>query len=306
MKSFKHFIAEMKELLEAKNLGQSGEAKNISMLKKAGAGGKGSSLSGRGSDATVITRSKEGSPGTERSLELKEKGAAFGQVGFRYSRKHGWHYRAGEVPEEPKPSKPIEQMTSKQRKSHEKKMRSHAAKVKEVNAGRAIAKVLHGLGVNEQIHGHYGIPTGSDKENHIDHVKKKTKGKELHVYLEVSAHHAAKILHTTMNKNDLVNIHGHGVYALHPDISHKTSIPYIGDHIDDHASRNGDVLSVRHRVKLHSSAKNGKPASRSLTAQFNLNKEYLEPSHITLDMAKKAGHKVRTIGGKPKRKKAKK
>jgi len=305
MKTYQAFLYEMKTLLEAKNRGQKGERQDINLLKKTGVGGEGSSLSGRGSDAHVNLYTKGGKR-KRFSLEIKHKGAAVGQVGFRYSRKHGWNYRAGEVPEAPKPSKPIEQMTSKQRKSHEKRMQSHAAKVKEVNAGRAIAKALHGVGAHHQIHGHYGIPKGSDKESHIEHVKKKTRGKELHIHLEVPAHRAAKMLHTTMNKNDLVHVAGHGVYALHPRVSRKTGVPYIGHHIDDDASRNGDVLSVRHRVKLHSSAKNGKPASRSLTAQFNLNKEYLEPSHITLDMAKKAGHKVRTIGRTPKQRKAKK
>ena len=266
-KTYTAFITEMALALdEAKgkkgyNLGQSGERKDINLLKKAGVGGKGSSLSGRGSDANVNLYTKSGKK-KNYTLEIKHKGAAVGQVGFRYSRKHGWHYRAEEVPEAPKPKKPIEQMTPKQRKSHEKKVRRHAAKVKEVHASRAIAKTLHGLGVHQHIHGHYGTPTGSDKESHIEHVKKRTKGKELHVHLEVPAHRAAKILHTTMNKNDLVHVAGHGVYALHPRAARETGIPYLGHHIDDHASRNGDFLTVRHRVKLHSSAKDGKPASR--------------------------------------------
>jgi hypothetical protein len=286
-KTYETFVSEMAEIMEARNLGQSGEAKKIAMLKKSGVGGKGSSLSGRGSDASVNIGGKP------YSMELKEKGAAFGQVGLRYHSKKGWHYRAEEVPPRPVPKVHPDSMTPKQRKSWNKKVNAHADKVREVNAGRAIAKTLHGLKVDEIAHSHFGKPKGSGKESHIEHVRGKKK--ELHVHLEVSAHHAARILRKTMNNNDLVHIAGHGVYSLHPHVSKKTGIPYIGDHIDHHAATNGDVLSVRHRVKTHKSAKDGKPASRSLTAQFNVNKEFLEPSHITLDMAKKKGHKVGTL-----------
>jgi hypothetical protein len=290
-KTYQTFVSEMAEIMEAKNLGQSGEAKKIAMLKKSGVGGKGSSLSGRGSDAYVDLHTK-GDKKQRFTLELKEKGAAFGQVGLRYHPKRGWHYRAEEVPPRPVPKVHPDSMTPKQRKSWDKKVNAHTDKVREVRAGRAIAKTLHGLKANEIAHSHYGVPRGGGARNHIEHARKK---KELHVEIATSPHHIARVLRKTMNDNDLVHISGHGVYSLHPHVSKKTGIPYIGDHIDHHAAKNGDVLSVRHRVKTHKSAKDGKPASQTMTAQVNFDKEFLRPSHITLDMAKKKGHKVGTL-----------
>ena len=58
----------------------------------------------------------------------------------------------------------------------------------------------------------------------------------------------------------------------------QTLLPHIRNHIDPKAAAKGDVISVRHRVKIHKSAREGKKGNYSTTAQLNVNHKHLSPS----------------------------
>lgn len=276
-KTYETFVSEM-----AYNRGQKGEGTKITGLERSGYGGKGSSLSGRGSDAVVHVLHDDGKRRTH-TLELKEKGAAFGQVGYRHSPEKGWHYR-GEDDPPPLPHADTSRMNPKQLKKHEKKVEAHAARTRTARAGRAIADELHAMGVHDHLNDTFGKPAGGSKEHHIAAVR--SHGKELHVPLQFkSVEHAVRFMHKTMNKNDFFNSEGHGMYAFKKSLARKTGVPWLGHHIDPEAAKSGELLSMRHRVKTHSSAKEGKPASQSLTAQLNMDKQFLTPSHVKVQMA---------------------
>ena len=141
--------------------------------------------------------------------------------------------------------------------------------------GQHLVNTLHSLGAHGSLEDHYGSTKGKTKSHHIDHVRgvHKKKG-ELHVPVIGNQHQLSKVLYHGMNRDHLVHIKGKGTYAMTPKIAKETGIDFIGDRMNSDA----DPVSIRHRVKTHSSAKKGKPAVRSLTAQLNLNTDALENS----------------------------
>lgn len=141
--------------------------------------------------------------------------------------------------------------------------------------GQHLVNTLHSLGAHGSLEDHYGHSKGKSKQDHVEHVRNvhKTKG-ELHVPVTGNAHQLSKVLYHGMNRDHLVHIKGKGTYAMTPKIAKETGIDFIGDRLDT----DQDPVSIRHRVKTHSSAKEGKPAVRSLTAQINLNTSSLEDS----------------------------
>jgi hypothetical protein len=141
--------------------------------------------------------------------------------------------------------------------------------------GQPLVNTLHSLGAHGSLEHHYGSTKAKTKQDQVDHVRSihKTKG-ELHVPVIGNSHQLSKVLYHGMNKDHLVHIKGKGTYAMTPKIAKETGIDFIGDRLNS----DEDPVSIRHRVKTHSSAKNGKPAVRSLTAQINLNTSSLEDS----------------------------
>jgi len=138
--------------------------------------------------------------------------------------------------------------------------------------GQGLVDAMHNYGAHSLMNQHFGNPGSRDKEAQIDHVKEVG---ELHVPLDLDSHHdVADILHAGTNRDDLMHIKGKGTYAMTPAIAKETGIDYIGDRIDMDA----EPLTLRHRAKTHSSAKPGKKAVRSMTAQLNFNKDSLAPS----------------------------
>ena len=98
MKSFFQLHEELKNLLEAKNLGQQYEIKIIKGLEKIKGGGKGTSLSGRGSDSIVEFKSKKKGEIKKYNMGIKAHGACSGQIQFRYQNGK-WFYVAKESDE---------------------------------------------------------------------------------------------------------------------------------------------------------------------------------------------------------------
>jgi hypothetical protein len=141
------------------------------------------------------------------------------------------------------------------------------------HSGKHLAHAMIEAGAAGEMDTHYGTPK---TKNHLEHVK--TTG-ELHVPVGRNADHVAEILHHGTNHDDLMHIKGKGTYAMTKAIADETGIDYIGKHID----MDSDPLTLRHRVKTHSSAKDGKPAVRSLTAQLNFNKDSLHPSSVDIE-----------------------
>lgn len=142
------------------------------------------------------------------------------------------------------------------------------------DSGKHLAKSMIEAGLAGEMDRHYGKP--SSKKSHIDHAKD---AGELVLPVGRDVHHVAQILHHGTNHDDLMHIKGKGTYAMTKQIANDTGIDYIGDHID----MESDPLTLRHRVKTHSSEKDGKPAVRSLTAQLNFNKDSLRPSSIDIE-----------------------
>ena len=242
------------------NEGQKYEQKIVSALSKRKMGGAGSSSSGRGSDATVIIKNKP------YKMEIKGEGSAFGQIKFAHHPSVGWHYHT-------------EKEQKVDPKSFKDKSKLQNAVNTEENKKRAkkIAKALHSVQSHSEMNNHFGDPRGSSTKSHIKHIESVVgKRGELHSEIAGSPETLAKFLHKTMNENDLVHIQGKGTYSLTPDAEKRTGIPHIAKHIDHDAARNGEVLTVRHRVKRRSKG-------TTLTAQVNMNKEHLSPSHIDLE-----------------------
>lgn len=143
-------------------------------------------------------------------------------------------------------------------------------------SGKHLAHEMIKSGMAGEMDRHYGTPRGSEKEHHIKHAAKTG---ELIVPVGNNVHHVAKILHHGTNHDDLMHIKGKGTYAMTKEIADDTGIDYIGDRID----MDEDPLTLRHRVKTHSSEKDGKDAVKSLTAQLNFNKDSLTNSTVDLE-----------------------
>lgn len=141
--------------------------------------------------------------------------------------------------------------------------------------GQHLVNTLHSLGAHGSLEDHYGGVKGKSKTKHIEHVKKTHKQKgELHVPVIGNSKQLSKVLYHGMNRDHLVHIKGKGTYAMTPKIAKETGIDFIGDRMNTET----DPVSIRHRVKTHSSAKKGKPAVRSLTAQVNFDTSALDDS----------------------------
>jgi hypothetical protein len=140
-------------------------------------------------------------------------------------------------------------------------------------SGKHLAHAMIQAGLAGDMDAHYKTPKTA---NHLEHVKS---AGELHINVGRDVDHVAQILHHGTNHDDLMHIKGKGTYAMTPGIAKETGIDYIGTHID----MENDPLTLRHRVKTHSSAKDGKPATRSLTAQLNFNKNALRSSSVDLE-----------------------
>lgn len=177
-------------------------------------------------------------------VEIKTKGSAKGQTKFSRSPRGGWGYHGNDT--------------------FAQALNNHIGKT---NARR-------------HLHGVYGTPLkGSDSHEHVHRVHQK-RGGELHLKLGGSTQHMADLIHGGMNHNDIYHDDTHGSYALTDHAAKTTGLPHIRDHIDTEAARNGDFLSVRHRVKSHGKGK------KSTTAQLNINKKYL----------RKSTHDITTMG----------
>jgi hypothetical protein len=242
------------------NEGQKYEQKIVNALKKRKMGGEGSSSSGRGSDASINIGKKP------YKLEIKGEGSAFGQIRFSHHPDVGWHYH-----------------TEKEEKIHPKRFNTptklQRATVREENKRRAkkIAKALHGAQSHAEMNAHFGNPKVRNTKAHIKHIESVVgKRGELRSEIAGSPEKLASFLHKTMNENDLVHIQGKGTYSLTTHAEKRTGIPHISKHMDHEASKSGELLSVRHRVKRRSSG-------TTLTAQINFNKQFLSPSTIDLE-----------------------
>lgn len=245
MKSFFQLHEELKNLLEAKNLGQQYEIKIIKGLEKIKGGGKGTSLSGRGSDSIVEFKSKKKGEIKKYNMGIKAHGACSGQIQFRYQNGK-WFYVAKESDE----------------------------------LGSYLAKILNDT-VPGWMNAHYGTPKikAGDREGLIQFIRGVTKKSgELIIPFEYAPATLAQILHIANNGDDLIHIQDKGTYALTRKIAKETGITWLGDAIDETEAEY--FLSLRHRVKVHSSSK----GVYSLTAEMHLDTELLDDSNF--DVAK--------------------
>lgn len=245
MKSFFQLREQIENLLEAKNLGQQYEIKIIKGLEKIKGGGKGTSLSGRGSDSIVQFKNKKNGKTKEYNMGIKAHGACSGQIQFRYENKK-WFYIA---------------------KSNDQ-------------LGSYLAKILNDT-VPGWMNDHYGEPKvkPGDREGLIKFIRSVTKDKgELIVPFEYEPKELAEILHIANNGDDLIHIQDKGTYALTKQAAKETDLTWIGDAIDKTDAEY--FLSLRHRVKVHSSSK----GVYSLTAEMHLDTDLLEDSDF--DVAK--------------------
>lgn len=162
--------------------------------------------------------------------------------------------------------------------------------------GQSLVRSMKQTGGEGEIARHYGKAPGT-RMAQIKRVREITRKKgELTIPVEGNRHKIARILRQGSNGDHLMHIQGKGTYAMTPRIARETGIDYIGDRIDV----DSEPLTLRHRPKLHNSAKpatKGKPASKgkpatkdkkaktrkeSMTAQLNFNKDALEPSDHSL------------------------
>lgn len=178
--------------------------------------------------------------GKRYGVEIKSKGSAKGQTQFTRSSRGGWGYHKGD--------------------SFANALNDHIGKTN----------------VRRHLHGTYGKPKG-DTHDHVRKTHEK-RGGELHLNLGGSVHHVAKVIHGGMNHNDIYHDTHKGSYALTDHAAKTTGLPHIRNHIDPKAAAKGDVISVRHRVKVHKSAKEGRKGNYSTTAQLNVNHKHLSPS----------------------------
>jgi len=178
--------------------------------------------------------------GREHTLSIKAHAAAAGQVQFGGKRGgRGWGYSTKEP------------------------------------QGQGLVRSLRKLGGEGEMSRHYGKKSPIARGKQMDRVRAVTRKKgELHVPLAANRHQIARILRQGSNGDDLMHIRGKGTYAMTPRIARATGINYIGDKIDV----DSEPLTVRHRHKTHSSAKGGKAAVKSMTAQLNFDKDALEKS----------------------------
>jgi hypothetical protein len=239
MKTFAQF--HKSPLEEAKNLGQQYEIKIIKGLERIRKGGRGSSLSGRGSDSVVEFRDRRTGKTRQYSMGIKAEGAVSGQIQFRY-RDGQWHYE----------SKPEDRL------------------------GGYLADIFNKT-VPGWMNAHYGAPRikPDDRKGLIGYIRGVTKTKgELVVPFEYTPEQLAHILHISNNGDDLIQIQGKGTYALTRGVANSTGLPWLGDAVDGDDAEY--FLTLRHRVKVHSSSK----GVYSLTAELHLDTELLEPSHF--------------------------
>ena len=178
--------------------------------------------------------------GREHTLSIKAHAAAAGQVQFGGKRGgRGWGYSTKE------------------------------------QQGQGLVRSLRKLGGEGEMSRHFGKKSPLSRAKQMDRVKMVTRKRgELHVPLQANRHQVARILRQGSNGDDLMHIRGKGTYAMTPRIARATGINYIGDKIDV----DSEPLTVRHRHKTHSSAKRGKAAVKSMTAQLNFDKNALEKS----------------------------
>jgi len=178
--------------------------------------------------------------GNRLSVEIKSKGSAKGQTQFSRSARGKWGYHKGDT------------------------------------FATALNDHMGSKNARRHLHGTYGTPKG-DSNAHVKKTHEK-RGGELHLKLGGSTEEIAKVIHGGMNHNDIYHDTDKGSYALTDKASKITGLPHIRDHIDSEAASKGDVISVRHRVKTHSSPKEGKSGVYSTTAQLNINHKHLTPS----------------------------
>lgn len=246
MNTFRLFL----QLCEGKNLGQQYEIRIIKGLERIEGGGRGTSLSGRGSDSVVEFRRRKGGKAKRYSMGIKAHGAVSGQIQFRYEGGK-WHYVAKDGD----------------------------------RLGGYLAKILNDT-VPGWMNDHYGKPenVGDDRGALIKFIRSVTKQKgELVVPFEYSPEQLAHILHISNNGDDLIHIQDKGTYALTQKIAAETGLTWIGDAIDPTDSEY--FLSLRHRVKVHSASK----GVYSLTAEMHLDTELLDNSNFDVAKHLKVG-----------------
>ena len=281
MKTYEQFIT---NLIEAAGLnkGMKREKSLTSGLKRLKRGGPGSSSSGRGSDGVIGVYHRGSKKPTDHTLEIKGKGSAYGQIRFHYDHDGGWHYRATEKPSVPI-MRNISGMNAKKRKQvekqHAEKMKSHDQSMSAFKSSRKISKRLNRSAARRALNAFYGKPKDTSKAGLIKHVQAvhaKHGGEFVH-HIDSHPDHVVKLLHDTMNNNDLVDKEGKGTYAFKRSLARKTGIPALGDHIERGS------LKLRHRTKVRNRNERGGTktgAGTTLTAQVNLDDDGLRRSDI--------------------------
>ena len=241
MKTFFELREHLVDIFEAKNLGQQYEVKIIKGLEKIKGGGVGSSLSGRGNDSVVLFVNKKTGKKQQYSMGIKAHGACSGQIQFRYENGK-WMYI----------SKPEDKL------------------------GGYLAKILNDT-VPGWMEDHYGKPEikPGDRIGLIKFIRSVTQEKgELIVPFHYTPKQLANILYIANNGDQLIHIQDKGTYALDQNVGKQTGITWIGDAIDTTDAEY--FLSLRHRVKVHSSSK----GVYSLTAEMHLDTDVLDDSNF--------------------------